>query len=174
MASPGLFVFTFLFIGEMSRNVICPKFFNMRKYFVVEGIHAGTAKAISDAQSKFIIMLFYSVSMFTPHFSGAFYISLHKKRISPALVMRFPRFFTGGAGLQKLYCLTAVWVSIWGNYCIPSLLLIICSQGHSFFSSPFEEDEILQTCKTIGIIPPLLCLLCKSYSLHLSKLLENM
>lgn len=148
----------------------------MRKYFVVEGIHAGTAKAISDAQRMFIIMLFYSVSMFTPHFSGAFYISLHKKRISPALVMRFPRFFTGEASLQKLYCLTAVWVSIWGNYCIPSLLLIICSQGHSlgFFFSPFEEDEILQTCKTIGIIPPFLCLLCKSYSLHLSKLLENM
>lgn len=107
---------------------------------MVEGIHAGTAKAISDAQSKFIIVLFYSVSMFSPNFSGPFYISLHKKRISPALVMRFPRFFTGRAGLQKLYCLTAVWVSIWGNYCIPSLLLIICSQGHIFFSSSFEEE----------------------------------
>lgn len=110
---------------------------------MVEGIHAGAAKAISSAQSKFIIMLFYSISMFIPHFSGAFYISLHKKRISPALVMRFPRFFTGGAVLQKLYCLTVVWVSIWGNYCIPSLLLIICSQGHVFFPSLFEEDEIL-------------------------------
>lgn len=145
MASPSLFVFTCLFIGEMSRNVICPKFFNMRKYFVVEGIHSGTAKAMSDAPSKFIIMVFHSVSMFTPHLSGVFYISLHKKWISPALVMRFPRFFTGGASLQKLYCLTAVWVSIWGNYCIPSLLLIICSQGHRFFlfffsPSPFEED----------------------------------
>lgn len=133
MESPSLFVFMCLFIGERSRNVICPKFFNRRKYFVVEGIWAGTAKAISNAQSKFIIMLSYSVFMFTPHFSGAFYILLHKKRISPALVMRFLRFFTGGASLQKLYCLTAVWVSIWGNYCIPSLLLIIYSQGHTFF-----------------------------------------
>lgn len=104
-------VFACLFIGKMSRNVICPKFFNMRKYFVVGRIHTGTAEAISDAQSKFLMLPFYSVSVFTRRFSGAFYILLHKKRIQPALVMRFPRFFTGEASLQKLYCLTAVWVS---------------------------------------------------------------
>lgn len=128
----------------------------MRKYFVVGRIHAGTAKAISDAQSKFLMLPFYSLSVFTPRFSGTFYILLHKKRISPALVMRFPRFFTGEAGLQKLYCLTAVWVSIWGNYCIPSLLLIICSQRHSLgflFFYFFEQNEILRTSKSIGISP---------------------
>lgn len=52
MTSPGLFVLTCLFIGEMSPNVIYPKFYNMRKYFVVEGIHAGIAKAISDASEQ--------------------------------------------------------------------------------------------------------------------------
>lgn len=74
-------VFACLFIGKMSRHVICPKFFNMRKYFVVGRIHTGTAEAISDAQSKFLMLPFYSVSVFTRRFSGAFYILLHKKRI---------------------------------------------------------------------------------------------
>lgn len=62
---------------------------------MVGRIHVGTAEAISDALSKFLMLPFYSISVFTPRFSGAFYILLHKKRISPALVMRFPRFFIG-------------------------------------------------------------------------------
>lgn len=44
-------------------------------------------------RAKSIIMLFYDISIFTPHFSGVFYILLHKKRILTVLVMRFPRFF---------------------------------------------------------------------------------
>lgn len=60
---------------------------------MVEGIHASTAKALSDAHSKSIIMLFYCISIFARHFSGVFYMLLHKKKISTVLVMRFPRFF---------------------------------------------------------------------------------
>lgn len=52
MTNPSLFVFMSLFIGGISQNVICPKFSKMRKQFVVEGIRASTAKAVSDAQSQ--------------------------------------------------------------------------------------------------------------------------